>query len=90
MTRLHDTYSVMRSCSMKTRYGSEHAANAVAAQVFRDRGVSLRVYLCDEGCGGWHLTKRDAAVNPSFRPPRKSERQLAYERKKSRRPRRRR
>jgi hypothetical protein len=81
---------VERSCLGKNRYGSEADAHAVATECFRVRGIWLRVYACVE-CGGYHLTKRDAAPpsNANWRPPAKSQRQLARERNQRQRRRRR-
>ena len=75
-----------RSCRLKHRYGSEADANAVAAKCFARRGTWLRAYQCDE-CGGWHLTHTDALppANANWRPPAKSQRQIARERRGRRR-----
>lgn len=76
-----------RSCRSKHRYGSETEANEVAAQAYQRRGHWLRVYLCDAatgGCGGYHLTHRGALppANANWRPPAKSQRQIAWEQKR--------
>ena len=71
-----------RSCFGKTRYGDQQTANDVAAKCYAERRVVLRVYACDAGCGGFHLTKTnalEAAQRPGWRPPEKSQRQKARE-----------
>lgn len=68
--------AVVRSCGTKARYSTEDMANAVAIQCWRDRNVWLRAYSCAI-CGGWHLTRRDAAprMRSGWRLPKISERQ---------------
>lgn len=80
------THDFARSCLGKHRYGAESDAHAVAANAYRKRRTWLRVYIC-ESCGGYHLTKTNALPpQPGrWRPPAKSQRQLARERHDHRR-----
>lgn len=84
---------IERSCRGKHRYATEKEAHEVAAKCFAARGTWLRAYFCDEagGCGGWHLTHTNALppANANWRPPAKSQRQIAAERTNARRRRRR-
>lgn len=79
MTNAPDT---LRSCHTKRRYGTEAEAHEVAAARYAISGVWLRAYAC-EHCGGHHLSSRGALPpqNASWRPPAKSQRQLAHERR---------
>lgn len=43
-------------CWRKQRYYRQQNANKAAARAFLERGVLLRVYMC-EHCGRYHLTK---------------------------------
>lgn len=84
-----------RSCRGKNRYATEEMANSVAAKCFADHGDIVRVYPCHEdgGCGGFHLTSRDAEPRPGWRPPELSRRQQNIDAKaehRHRQPRRRR
>lgn len=79
-----DVYAVIRGCASKNRYATESVAKLVAEDAWRKRQHVLRVYLCAD-CGGWHLTKRDAErPTGNFRPARKSARQQARERNRTR------
>jgi hypothetical protein len=67
-----DRFDIERSCTGKTRYGSEDCAARMVATALRQRGTPLRAYLC-ELCSGYHLTRRDAQMplmRPGFRPAR--------------------
>lgn len=79
-----DAYDLAKSCASKNAYPSEDKAREVALDCWRERGVSLRVYLCD--CGQYHLTRSNAApvMKPGWRPPAKSQRALARERRRRR------
>lgn len=82
-----DVYDVIRGCSDKKRYDTERSARATAAKVYEQRGVYLRVYPCTEGCGGYHLTHRDATPPPQIanqRPPRRSMREITRDRNRER------
>jgi len=48
-------YCVGSDGKPKESYANEEDATRRAQIVERERGISLRVYLCDYG--GWHLTK---------------------------------
>ena len=76
-----------RACFGKMRYGSEADALGVAAKRFAESSVLLRVYLCDApDCGGWHLTSSNVPdLRPGWRPPAKSRRQIARERRSDQR-----
>lgn len=92
MSNAADRYDATLSCRTKGRYDTESDALGVAARVFEKRGHWLRAYECTDGCGGWHLTHKGALppANANWRPPAKSQRQLARERNKRRDRRRRR
>jgi len=81
----------IRSCFNKARYETEEKATRVAVACWYKRQVNLRVYCCDS-CGGFHLTSvaAEERLKPGYRPPAKSNRQLAYERDQEKRSRRRR
>jgi hypothetical protein len=45
-------------CGGKRRYGSEREALLIKEeQELLTRGLELKVYRCQNGCGGWHLTR---------------------------------
>lgn len=45
-------------CGGKRRYNSQRDAEAVKAeQELLTRDLKLKVYRCQSGCGGWHLTR---------------------------------
>lgn len=77
---------IVRSCVTKMRYATEGIARSVADRRERAAGVALRVYLCDDGCGGFHITKRHVArfePKAGWRPARISARdQAALERRR--------
>lgn len=50
--------SWVRQCVKKVRYNYESHAKKVAKNVFKTRGVKLRVYMCPK-CLGYHLTKSE-------------------------------
>lgn len=77
------------SCARKSRYDSEAFARTVALDCWYERRVWLRPYAC-EVCGGWHLTKQNAAavMKPGWRMPEKSKRAKASERRRAKRRRR--
>jgi hypothetical protein len=77
---------VERSCTSKTRYGSEADANRVAADCWKLRRTWLRVYACTF-CGGFHLTKTAAMppMNVNWRPPAKAERDRRKDQQRRRR-----
>ena len=86
MTVYSTTTAVELSCTSKKRYDTEYDAEKVAARVFAIRLTALRVYPCFE-CGGYHLTRRNAERRDTrgWRPPAKSQRAIARERKMRRR-----
>lgn len=88
MTAAFDSY---KSCRSKNRYATEQIALAAAARAYELRGHWLRAYPCEQ-CGGYHLTHKGALppANANWRPPAKSQRQLAAERRQNRDRRRRR
>ncbi|MGH7196340.1 MAG: hypothetical protein ACREGJ_01065 [Candidatus Saccharimonadales bacterium] len=48
-----------RMCGGKRRYNSKTEAEAVKTeQELLSPGVELRVYRCQAGCRGWHLTRQ--------------------------------
>lgn len=51
----------VRGCLGKKRYSSEGLAKKAAKKVFKERGVELHCYYCNQ-CFGYHLTKNS---NPS-------------------------
>jgi hypothetical protein len=74
------------ACFGKTRYSTEQVARDAAVGVMNARGVSLRVYPCGAGCGGFHLTKSRAepAWKPGWRPAKQSARRDAFEQRRDR------
>lgn len=75
-----DVYDLARTCTAKKRYPTETVALDIAKKIARDRGVQLRVYACDQGCGGFHLTKQRAnyvSPKPGWRRAKIIERQRA-------------
>lgn len=47
-------------CGEKRRYPTERQAEQVRQeQELLNPGLTLRVYKCVAGCGGWHLTRRN-------------------------------
>lgn len=81
-----DPAFVRNSCGTKQRYSTEQLARDTAVRCWHERRVWLRAYACSV-CGGWHLTRDNAPpmMKPGWRPPEKSQCQLAFERKQRRR-----
>jgi len=52
---------MLSMCLGKRFYRNEEHALKVAAKVFKDRQVKLRVYACPY-CGNYHLTKQDSSI----------------------------
>ena len=80
-----DAYDLAKSCASKNAYPSEDKAREVALDCWRERRVWLRAYACPM-CGMFHLTRSNAApvMKPGWRPPAKSQRALARERRRRR------
>jgi len=57
MTRHNCPYCTDRNGRSKRLYPSSEDAHEIAAHIFRERGVQLRVYRCDQ-TGGYHLTSK--------------------------------
>ena len=49
--------NLKRSCLTKKRYKTPAQAKKVAEKVFKERGVKLYCYWCNQ-CGSYHLTSR--------------------------------
>ncbi|HVI69838.1 MAG TPA: hypothetical protein VM581_05305 [Magnetospirillaceae bacterium] len=48
-----------QTCGEKRRYPTEFEAERVGKeQELLNPGLELRIYKCQAGCGGWHLTRR--------------------------------
>lgn len=78
---------MQRPCYYKNRYATAELAQRAADHALADRGTKLRIYLCDgvQGCDGFHLTLQAVEpLKPGWRPPRKSQRDIAHERKRAR------